>query len=230
MLDLLNKVFAVETRTVFEENAILERPVGDQFLAYWGAPEPQPDSADRALRAAFALIAGMKQLEATLERQARDLFGYGVALHAGSSLIGNIGSGQFFHYGLVGDLINAAARVESLTKHYGVLLILTREVHEKLSVPPPARVLDRVIVKGRSSALELLEVEHPCNRDGFPALVAHYSEAYALYQCGKFAKAAAHFGLLAKADQPSALMLERCKIFIESPPLHWEGIYRLETK
>ncbi len=230
MLALLNRVFAVETRAVFAEEGSLENPVGDQFLAYWGAPEPQPDAADRALRAACALIEGMRQLEATFEPRVRELFGYGVALHAGSALMGNIGSEQFFHYGLVGDLINATARVESLTKHYGVLLILTREAHAKLSAPPPARVLDRVIVKGRSTALELLEVPHPCSPVGFPEMAAHYAEAFALYQRGAFAEAATRFGVLAAADRPSALLAERCRAFAASPPADWTGIYRLDAK
>src|SRR5206468_4874041 len=56
MLDLLNQIFAVENRAVFAEDGSLEKPVGDQFLAYWGAPDPQSDAADRALRAALMLI------------------------------------------------------------------------------------------------------------------------------------------------------------------------------
>ena len=230
MLALLNRVFEVQNRAVFAEEGSLESPVGDQFLAYWGAPEPQADSADRALRAALAIIAGLQQLRATLAPEIRELFGFGVGLHAGLSLIGNIGSAQYLHYGPVGDLINAAARVESLTKHYGVLLILTREAHEKLSAPPSARVLDRVIVKGRSTALELLEVAHPCSPDGFPELAARYAEALALYQRGEFAEAAARFGILAATDQPSALLAARCRAFAASPPAEWNGIYRLETK
>ena len=230
MLTLLNRVFEVQNRAVFAEEGSLESPVGDQFLAYWGAPEPQADSADRALRAALAIIAGLQQLRATLATEIRELFGFGVGLHAGLSLIGNIGSAQFLHYGPVGDLINAAARIESLTKHYGVLLILTREAHEKLSAPPPARVLDRVIVKGRSTALELLEVQHSCSPDGFAELTARYAEAFAFYQRGEFAEAAARFGILAPTDQPSALLAERCRDFAASPPADWAGIYRLETK
>ena len=84
-------------------------------------PIRRPDAADRALRAAHDIDRGLARPTETFDSQARELFGYGVALHAGESLIANIGSAQFFHYGPVGDLINATARVESLTKYYGVL-------------------------------------------------------------------------------------------------------------
>ena len=132
MLELLNRIFAIENSAVFAEDGSLEKPVGDQFLAYWGAPDPQPDSADRAMRAALTLINGLESLRETLEPRTRELFGYGVALHAGQSLIANIGSSQFYHYGVIGDLINATARVESLTKYYGVLFLATREVYRPL--------------------------------------------------------------------------------------------------
>src|SRR5204863_4342307 len=132
MLELLNRIFTVENGAVFAEDGSLENPVGDQFLAYWGAPEAQANASDRALRAALALIDGLESLRETLEPPTRELFGYGVALHAGQSLIANIGSSQFFHYGVIGDLINATARVESLTKYYGVVGLATREVHDRL--------------------------------------------------------------------------------------------------
>jgi class 3 adenylate cyclase len=104
MLRLLNKVFEVQNRAVFAEEGSLETPVGDQFLAYWGAPDPQPDGSDRALRAALALIEGMQALRESLEPEIRELFGFGVALHTDHALIGNIGSAQYFHYGPVGDV------------------------------------------------------------------------------------------------------------------------------
>ena len=61
----------------------MEKPVGDQFLAYWGAPDPQPDAADRAMRAALALIEGM-QTQETFDATILDLFGYGFALNRAS--------------------------------------------------------------------------------------------------------------------------------------------------
>ncbi len=104
------------------EDGSMEHFLGDQFLSYWGAPHAQPDAADRAFRAALALIAGMEEVRPKLDPRVKTLFGYGVALHSGTALIGNKGSAQRLDYGLVGDLINSAARVESLTKHYGVLI------------------------------------------------------------------------------------------------------------
>jgi adenylate cyclase len=230
MLELLNRIFAIENSAVFAEDGSLEKPVGDQFLAYWGAPDPQPDSADRALCAALTLIDGLESLRETLEPRTRELFGYGVALHAGQSLIANIGSSQFFHYGVIGDLINATARVESLTKLYGVTLLATREVHNRFTQPPQSRLLDRVVVKGKSTPLELIEVRSRCSMANFDEIAESYSEAFALYEKGKFAEAERLFRLLGSTDKPSQVLAERCFELGAHRPGEWSGVFALSTK
>ena len=230
MLDLLNRIFTVENRAVFAEEGSMEKPVGDQFLAYWGAPEPQPDAADRALRAALMLIEGMQKLRETFNSQTSELFGYGVALHAGESLIANIGSAQFFHYGPVGDLMNATARVESLTKYYGVLMLATREFCNGLSHPPDLRIIDRVVVKGKSVPLELIELRHKLSPENFQEIANSYAAAFACYQAGKFGEALRLFGFMAGSDKPSRVMAERCADFAAHPPEDWRGVFVFATK
>ncbi|HYJ05504.1 MAG TPA: adenylate/guanylate cyclase domain-containing protein [Chthoniobacterales bacterium] len=229
---LLNQVFETQTQAILAEDGSMEHFLGDQFLSYWGAPDAQPDSADRALRAAQSLIVGMEELRGKLEPKLKALFGYGVAFHSGTALIGNKGSAQRLDYGLVGDLINAAARVESLTKYYGVLFLITREAYLKLSEPPATRLLDRVVVKGTTLPLELLEVKHPFSQEGFEDIVARYNSAFADYERGDFGAAEQEFAVLAeeRGDKPSALMVERCRELAVEPPAQWNGIYQLKTK
>jgi len=230
MLGLLNRVFTVENAAAFAEDGSMEKPVGDQFLAYWGAPDPQPDASDRALRAAFAVIEGLHTLYETFDPATRELFGYGLALHAGQALIANIGSAQFFHYGPVGDLINTAARVESLTKYYGVFALATREVYDRFTTPPESRLIDRVIVKGKSTSLELFELRHKFSPENFDEIAKAYSDAFALYEDGNFSAAAKRFGFLSNCDKPSAVLAQRCAEFAAHPPEDWHGTFTLMTK
>jgi class 3 adenylate cyclase/CHASE2 domain-containing sensor protein len=229
---LLNQVFETQTQAILAEDGSMEHFLGDQFLSYWGAPDAQPDSADRAFRAAQSLIVGMEELRNKLEPNLKALFGYGVAFHSGTALIGNKGSAQRLDYGLVGDLINASARVESLTKYYGVLFLITREAYLKLSEPPSTRLLDKVVVKGTTQPLELLEVKHPFSPEGFQEIAARYKSAFAEYERGDFAAAERAFAVLAeeRADKPSALMAARCRQLAAEPPTEWNGIYQLKTK
>jgi adenylate cyclase len=230
MLKLINRVFAIENSAVFAEDGSLEKPVGDQFLAYWGAPDPQPDSADRALRAALTLIDGLESLRETLEPRTRELFDYGVALHAGQSLIANIGSPQFFHYGVIGDLINATARVESLTKLYAVTILVTREVYQRFSRPPEARIIDRVIVKGKSTPLELIEIRNKRSDKYFGDLAKQYRHAFELYEQGHFTQAQTLFRELSVSDKASNVLAERCLQLQERPPGEWHGLFNLTAK
>ncbi|MEY5026175.1 MAG: hypothetical protein RLZZ244_1703, partial [Verrucomicrobiota bacterium] len=230
MLALLNRVFAVENSAVFAEEGSLEKPVGDQFLAYWGAPDPQADAAERALRAARKLIEGMADLQASLSPQVRDLFGYGLAIHTGQSLLANIGSAQFFHYGVVGDLINATARMESLTKVYGVRALISRETLEKMGTSVESRLLDVVILKGKSVPMELHEVSHCENGAAFSRLKPLYEKGFRIYQEGRFAEALQEFAPLAQEDGPSRLMADRCERFLLHPPREWRGVFKFDSK
>jgi adenylate cyclase len=228
----LNDVFEIQTRTVMAEDGNLEHFLGDQFLSYWGAPQPQTDAADRALRAAYSLIESMENYRMSLPDDLRELFGYGVALHSGLALVGNKGSSLRLDYGPVGDLVNAAARVESLTKYYGVRMLVTREFYARLSNRPACRVLDRVVVKGKTTAIELLELRNPLTTPKTEEVWHRYSEAFQYYGAGEFGRAGQAFQKLAEegADPPSRTMAKRCAELAVNPPLNWEGVHRLETK
>jgi len=155
-----------------------------------------------------------------------------VALHSGTALIGNKGSAQRLDYGLVGDLINAAARVESLTKYYGALFLITREAYAGLAPPPTVRLIDKAIVKGKTVPLELFEVKHAHSPDHFEETLERYNAAFAEYERGAFDKAERIFAALRdeRQDKPSALMAERCHDLTLDPPEDWKGIYQLQTK
>ena len=232
MFKLLNQVFETQTRAILAQDGSMEHFLGDQFLSYWGAPNAQPDATDRAFRAALSLISGMEEVHASLEPKVKALFGYGVALHSGSALIGNKGSAQRLDYGLVGDLINAAARVESLTKFYGALFLITREAYDKLSQPPVTRLVDRALVKGKTLPLELFEVKHPFSPENFQDIATRYNAAFADYERGDFQIAAEKFAALRDQDKdkPSAIMAERCAELFAALPKDWNGIYQLTTK
>jgi adenylate cyclase len=174
----------------------------------------------------------MEDVRTNLEPKLKAIFGYGVALHSGTALIGNKGSAQRLDYGLVGDLINAAARVESLTKYYGVLFLLTREAYARLSDPPKVRLIDKAIVKGKSTPLELFEVKHSHSPEHFDEMLERYNAAFVEYERGEFASAGRMFAALRdeRADKASAVMAERCQELALAPPKDWNGTYHLTTK
>jgi adenylate cyclase len=232
MFDLLNRVFEAQTGAIMGEEGNLEHFLGDQFLSYWGAPQKQPDAADRAERAAMKLIRAMEGLRAMLPLEVQKLFGYGVALHSGRVLVGNKGSALRLDYGLVGDTVNEAARVESLTKYYGVRLLVTRDTFAQFSTQGMRRLVDRVIVKGKSEPVELFECENPCTQANYAEVCSSYKAAYDRYVFGKFAEARVQFDKLISdySDGPSRALAARCTQLAANPPANWNGIWIMESK
>ena len=232
MFDLLNQVFEAQTGAIMGEEGNLEHFLGDQFLSYWGAPQKQPDAADRASRAAQKLISVMEKLRATLSPEVQKLFGYGVALHAGGVLVGNKGSALRLDYGLVGDTVNEAARVEALTKSYGARMLVTRDAFAQFSAQGPHRLIDRVIVKGKSEPVELFECENPCTPPNYAEICARYKKAFDEYHFGRFIEAQLLFAALDKefSDGPSKTLSARCATLVIHPPTNWNGIWKMDAK
>ena len=232
MFDLLNRVFEAQTTAIMSEEGNLEHFLGDQFLSYWGAPQSQPDAVPRAVRAAQKLITAMEQLRASLPEDVKALFGYGVALHSGGVLVGNKGSALRLDYGLVGDTVNEAARIEALTKEYGVKLLISGDTFAELDGGGTHRLVDRVIVKGKTEPVELFERENPCVPPNYRDLCQAYKAAFEEYHAGHFSEAKVLFETLVNefADGPSRVLAARCARLIASPPADWKGIWKMESK
>jgi len=231
IFDLMNKVFEIETRSVIAMEGSMEHFLGDQFLGYWGAPQDQPDGSDRAMKAGRAIIDGLDQLKRTLPPDLAPLFGFGLAIHKGKALVGNKGSRERFDYGILGDIVNTAARVESLTKLYGVRWLITRDVLECQNGKPLYRRIDTVRVKGRSRSVELIEIPVEPSPD-WDTMARKYCLALEAYTAGRFAEAGGQFEALEReyGDKPSHAMGERCRELTSAPPVNWDGAYTLKEK
>ena len=132
----------------------------------------------------------------------------------------------------MGDTINEAARIEALTKYYGVTLLVSREVFTQMTNPGPHRLLDRVIVKGKSTPVELLEIQNPRTPSNYAELIKEWEAAFSAYSAGKFAEARPGFARLAEQfnDGPSKLMIHRCDELTSYPPTDWKGVWKMESK
>ncbi len=125
--------------------------------------------------------------------------------------------------------MNGAARVESLTKLYGVRQIITREVLDCVANKPECRFLDRVRVKGKIKPLELYEVLTSPALERL-ALRDCYEKAWTLYERGDFLQALGVFAGLRETDRASQLLWKRCEELIASSPSSWDGAYQLAEK
>jgi len=111
---LLNEHFTLIGECIEAEGGTVDKFIGDAVMAFWGAPEEEPDHAARALRAAKAMVA---VLDRENERRVADGLApvaMRAAIHTGSVVVGNIGSKNRINYTIVGDAVSTAARLEEL--------------------------------------------------------------------------------------------------------------------
>jgi hypothetical protein len=109
---------------------------------------------------------------------------------------------------------------------------VTRDAYSKMTSPPPSRLLDHVVVKGKNLPIEILEVSDSCSKPNFEEIAQNYSEAFTWYRSGQFDVAERLFTRLAESenDTPSLVLMRRCAELRLHPPKLWEGVFRLETK
>ena len=112
----LNRHFAMVSESIEATGGTVDKFIGDGVMAFWGAPEAQPDHAERAARAALAIAQALR-----IDNEARRAAGevpvrLRLGLHTGPVTVGNIGAPGRMNYTIIGDTVNAAQRVEALGK------------------------------------------------------------------------------------------------------------------
>ena len=122
IIGLLNELFSVLSEIVFRHGGTVDKFIGDCIMAVWGAPIPQEDHAARALAAAEDM---MRFLETANEewKEKYDLeIRLGVGVNSGEAIVGNVGSDKRMEYTVIGDVVNIAARLESIAQPNQVLV------------------------------------------------------------------------------------------------------------
>ena len=112
----LNEHFAMIAKHVENEDGTVDKFIGDAVMAFWGAPDPQPDHAARACRAARAIAADLRAENERRRRNSEPTIHLRIGLHSGPATVGNIGAPGRMNYTAVGDTVNVSQRLEQLCK------------------------------------------------------------------------------------------------------------------
>ncbi|MEO0326751.1 MAG: adenylate/guanylate cyclase domain-containing protein [Myxococcota bacterium] len=115
VLAVINNFLEVQTKIVMRYGGTIDEVLGDALLVLFGAPVAQPDDADRAVACALAMQQAMAEVQARNEAMELPTLAMGIGLHRGEAVVGNIGTEERAKYGVVGAVVNLAARIESLT-------------------------------------------------------------------------------------------------------------------
>jgi adenylate cyclase len=158
VLKILEVYLGRMTEVIMASGGTLSKYLGDGIMAFWGAPQSQPDHAARAARVALEMIAAQEEIKRDLEAAGQPSFEIGIGLHRGPAVVGVVGSDERLEYTAIGDTVNLASRVESLTKEYKVRIVVTSDLAEGAGGGFDYRQLGHTRVKGRSAEVRVMEL------------------------------------------------------------------------
>ncbi len=207
MNDVMNEL----SKCVLDEGGVLVDYVGDEVLAMWGAPQDQPDQAERAVRAALTMLAGLPALNARWQEVLGGATAVGVGVSTGPAQVGNTGSKFKFKYGAMGNTVNLGSRVQGLTKYLKCPVLATRATRERLGEGFASRRVVKARVVNIAEPVDLYEVEE-AGLERRRQFFAESEGALEALEAGDFALAAHRSGMLLldhRGDGPLLLTLSR---------------------
>lgn len=155
VVEILNQYLTLTTDCIRRRHGTLDKFVGDCTMAFWNAPLTQDKPVHLACRAALDMIKGSEKLKAELKSRYGCEIAFGVGIHWGSAVVGNIGSPFRMDYTAIGDTVNTAARLEANAP--GGKIFISRAVADVLGSSADVTSLgDTVKLKGKADGFEVL--------------------------------------------------------------------------
>jgi class 3 adenylate cyclase len=227
----INEYLGAMEPAILGHGGFVDSYLGDAIMALFDG-----DPAD-AITAGVEMFTRLGAYNAQRASRGLGAVRIGVGLNAGLLTLGTIGGPQRIKCGVIGDPVNLAARVESLTKSYQAPLLTTDTTLERAGGRFLAREVDRVRVVGRQTPVTLVEVfdaDPAPLRERKQATLSSWHEALARYHARDFTVAASLFAAVREAlpqDAVARLRHERCLGLLSVPPPgDWDGVATLEKK
>ncbi|HZZ92813.1 MAG TPA: adenylate/guanylate cyclase domain-containing protein [Usitatibacter sp.] len=233
--DMMNTYLTAMTEVIQEKRGTIDKYIGDAIMAFWGAPVGDTDHAVHGLEAALDMQRRIRALDDEFIKQGWPLLNIGVGLNCGEMNVGDMGSRFRRAYTVMGDAVNIASRLESLTKEYGVGILVSANMVEAAG-GFVYREVDRVVVKGRQEGLAIYEPLGRMGEVGETTLqeVDRFHKALDLYRKQRWEDAEAILKTLSFAAPESKLYklyLKRIQHFRASTPgPAWNGLWVFTTK
>jgi adenylate cyclase len=158
---VMNSYMTALSVPILANNGTLIKFIGDASLHIHGAPLDDADHAYSAVKTALEMIEAVKGFNTELAALGKPPVGMGAGVNTGEILVGNIGAKTKFGYDVLGDPVSLAARLESQTKGYGVLMIISETTADLVRGRFPLWELDNIAVKGKTEPVRIFAIEEP---------------------------------------------------------------------
>ena len=156
VVSILNKYLELTSGSIFKYGGTLDKFIGDATMAIFGAPLPQEDYIYKAVCAAWDMVISARELSAELEKEFGRSVSFGVGVHCGKAVVGNIGTARRMDFTAIGDTVNTSARLEANAPRDTVYI--SKNVRDALGDRIEAESIGNLPLKGKSEELEVFKV------------------------------------------------------------------------
>ena len=159
-VDLLREYLTAMVQVIKNNKGTLDKFVGDEIVALFGAPVDLENHAYWAAKTAIEMRYRMRELQQKWKKERKDPFEIGIGINSGMVTVGNLGSEQIFDYTAIGDNMNQGARIEALTRDYKTLnnLIISESTNELIVDKFETEFIDDVLVKGKAIPIKIYQI------------------------------------------------------------------------
>jgi adenylate cyclase len=232
---MMNAYLTHMTETIQRDRGTIDKYIGDAIMAFWGAPVKDTQHAEHALLSALAMQQQIKDIGPDFVKRGWPKLEIGVGLNCGPMNVGDMGSAFRRAYTVMGDAVNLASRLESLTKEYGVGILVSENI---VAAVPSAvyRELDRVRVKGKNEPISIYEPVGLKGKipDQLIDEIDRFHRALDRYREQRWDDADRLLVALSQADptrKAYKMYLERvANLRIQPPGKNWDGVFTFTTK
>jgi len=234
---LLSEYNARMTERIFARDGMLLDYIADEIVALFGAPVERADHAVRACAAALEMREHRRVMSEEWVALGRPPLLARTGINSGVMLVGNLGSEYRFSYGILGDNVNLASRLEGLNKEYGTEILLGDQTVQLIGDAFLLREVDVVRVVGKKEPTRVYELIADAGTE-MPEpqkeALRIYAAALEAYRAQRWDDALALFDAVvarAPADGPSLTMIRRCRLYRAEPPAQdWDGVFEATRK
>jgi adenylate cyclase len=159
LVRILNGYFGEMSRAITAHRGHVAKFLGDGIMALFGATENNPWQARDAVEAALEMRASLVRYNAALRGDGLPELAFGIGIHRGVAVAGILGSDELMEFTVIGDTVNVAARVESMTRTHDVDILVTEDVRSRLDARFEVRTLPPTPVKGKAQPIATWAVE-----------------------------------------------------------------------
>lgn len=149
LVELLNQFFTEMSGIIMAHGGTVDKYVGDAIVAFWNAPLPCADHAERGVRAAIECQKKLAELRVGFEARFGVVVRMRVGINSGIVNVGNFGSKDRFNYTMIGDAANLASRLEGANKHFGTYLMVSEDTRTAVGDTIPMRKIAEILVVGK---------------------------------------------------------------------------------